>query len=155
MNFRNGTRTLIAVGLGIVGSGRIVAWALQSEDLDNTMFRLGLSPLPIAFSHHSGHEDIVIFGELRLRQPNAEKQQVIRLTGNDFNGLSGSWTARGIVLISSLYAPRFDAKEVEAAVRGLGCSLWEPVEQIELNLLSRKNPFWRFERSYSCAKTSP
>ena len=143
--------TVLAFVLVFLGFGRMFAWIIHSDPLDEVMFRGGISPLAIAFSHRSGHEDFVMEGTLGFYGENGELLSTLQLTAEDMKKIPGSLSKKGVLLISSLYAPRFDAEEVKNAIVGLGCPLVPKTSRIHLGLNSRKDQGWHYERDLICA----
>ncbi len=141
----------MSVILLLLGLSRICAWALRSQDLDDSTFKLGAAPLPIAFSHHSGHEDFVLDGRLEFLNFENQLQHTLQLRADEFKNVQGSWSKKGVLLITALYAPRFDEAEVQEVLQSLACPLYKNISHIKLILSSRKASDWTFERSFHCA----
>lgn len=150
---RSKTGLVLALLLIALGFGRITAWVLSSPSFDDVFFHSGLSPLPIAFSHFSGHEDFVMEGSLLFLDSSRKIQARIPLDAEHLKSIPGSWSKKAILLISSLYAPRFDQQEIKKVMETLGCGLFPNTYEIQLALKSRTKKDWNFERVYTCAST--
>jgi len=72
------------------------------------------------------------------------------LTARDFLSMPGSLSRKGVLLVTSLYAPRFPPDVVGDVLEALGCSIDPGTRAVHLGLFSRKDPGWKFGRDITC-----
>lgn len=133
------------IGLSFV---RMAGYALSIPSVEGLGFILGFSPLPLAFSHRSGHEDFQLQGTFHYQESNAKKE--IALKAELTESLPGWWLTKNVLVIGALYSPRFPPWMTAGPVGELVCQTLTAGHPFQLKLAHRLHPERIWNQEYVC-----